>query len=82
MDDQIDFPVSDDWRDHYAAQGLTYPSGRHERTVERALADLEKDARQLGEILQELRDQLSKRPPPLAPSQPISVESGFTPILR
>jgi len=27
-DDLIDFPVSDVWRDHYAAQGLTYPSGR------------------------------------------------------
>lgn len=27
-EDLIDFPVSDLWRDHYAAQGLTYPSGR------------------------------------------------------
>ena len=26
--DYIDFPVSDTYRDHYAAQGLTYPSGR------------------------------------------------------
>ncbi|WHZ16640.1 MAG: hypothetical protein OJF52_003490 [Nitrospira sp.] len=24
--DKIDFPTSDAWRDHYAAQGLTYPS--------------------------------------------------------
>ncbi len=28
--DLIDFPVSDVWRDHYAAQGLTYDSGRHQ----------------------------------------------------
>src|SRR5688572_24250898 len=27
--DDIDFPVSDLFRDHYAAQGLTHPSGRH-----------------------------------------------------
>ena len=27
-EDMIDFPVSDVWRDHYAAQGLTYPAGR------------------------------------------------------
>ncbi len=26
--DYIDFPVSDTYRDHFAAQGLTYPSGR------------------------------------------------------
>ncbi len=26
--DFIDFPVSDSYRDHFAAQGLTYPSGR------------------------------------------------------
>ena len=31
IDDYIDFPVADCWRDHYAAQGLTYPSGRKER---------------------------------------------------
>jgi hypothetical protein len=31
MDDQIDFPVADGWRDHYAAQGLTYAAGRRER---------------------------------------------------
>lgn len=30
-EDLIDFPVSDVWRDHYAAQGLTYPSGRYPR---------------------------------------------------
>jgi len=29
--DFIDFPVNDVWRDHYAAQGLTYPSGRREQ---------------------------------------------------
>lgn len=28
QEDMIDFPVADCWRDHYAAQGLTYPSGR------------------------------------------------------
>ena len=27
-EDLIDFPVSDLWRDHYAAQGMTYPSGK------------------------------------------------------
>lgn len=27
----IDFKCSDIWRDHYAAQGLTYDSGRRER---------------------------------------------------
>jgi hypothetical protein len=27
----VDFPISDSYRDHYAAQGLTYPSGRCER---------------------------------------------------
>jgi len=26
--DFIDFPVSDSFRDHFAAQGLTHPSGR------------------------------------------------------
>ena len=26
--DLIDFPCSDTYRDHYAAQGLTYPAGR------------------------------------------------------
>jgi len=28
-EDLIDFPVSDLYRDHLAAQGLTYPSGRY-----------------------------------------------------
>lgn len=28
--DYIDFPVSDLWRDHYASQSLTYPSGRYD----------------------------------------------------
>ena len=32
-EDLIDFPVSDLWRDHYAAQGLTYPSGRYPKTA-------------------------------------------------
>ena len=32
IDDYIDFPVADCWRDHYAAQGLTYPSGRKPRS--------------------------------------------------
>ena len=31
MDDLIDFPVSDLWRDHYAAQGMTYAAGRRPR---------------------------------------------------
>jgi hypothetical protein len=33
-DDYIDFPVSDTFRDHYAAQGLTYSSGRSSRKTE------------------------------------------------
>jgi hypothetical protein len=32
-DDLIDFPVSDVYRDHYAAQGLTSPSGRYGRVA-------------------------------------------------
>ena len=28
-EDMIDYPVSDVYRDHYAAQGLTYPAGRY-----------------------------------------------------
>ncbi len=30
--DLIDFKVSDVWRDHYAAQGMTYDSGRRPRS--------------------------------------------------
>jgi hypothetical protein len=30
-EDLIDFPVSDTFRDHFAAQGLSYPSGRYPR---------------------------------------------------
>jgi len=33
-DDFIDFTVSDTFRDHYAAQNLTYPSGRKNRQLE------------------------------------------------
>jgi len=32
-EDQIDFRCSDTFRDHYAAQGLTYPSGRFPRNL-------------------------------------------------
>ena len=46
-EDMIDFPVSDLWRDHYAAQGLTYPSGRYKRKPtpkpERGYSDLSGD---------------------------------------
>lgn len=34
-EDLIDYPVSDTFRDHYAAQGLTYPSGRYPRKTAR-----------------------------------------------
>jgi hypothetical protein len=30
-EDLIDFPISDTFRDHFAAQGLSYPSGRYPR---------------------------------------------------
>ncbi len=30
-EDLIDFPTSDIFREHYAAQGLTYPAGRYSR---------------------------------------------------
>ena len=32
--DAIDFPCADVWRDHYAAQGLTYSAGRRERPLQ------------------------------------------------
>ena len=31
-EDMIDFPVSESFRDQYAAQGLTYPAGRYPKT--------------------------------------------------
>jgi len=67
MDDMIDFRVSDTWRDHYAAQGLTYSSGRHERVIERRLSAIDKDLQRLGEILKQLRDEPSRPASGLGP---------------
>jgi uncharacterized small protein (DUF1192 family) len=57
-EDMIDFPVSDVWRDHYAAQGLTYPSGRYPdrpKPKERGYSDLDGDGwSKVGELIQSL----------------------------
>jgi hypothetical protein len=58
-DDLIDFPVTDRWRDHYAAQGLTYPSGRYpKRTPQRD--EQNQEIRELKSIVQILRDELAE----------------------
>jgi len=58
-EDMIDFPVSDLWRDHYAAQGLTYASGRYPeraKTKERGYSDLDGDGwAKVGELIQSLK---------------------------
>lgn len=59
MDDMIDFPVSDLWRDHYAAQGLTYPAGRYP-TKKNTDADRDQEIKELKSIIQTLRDQLAE----------------------
>lgn len=59
-EDMIDFPVSDVWRDHYAAQGLTYPSGRYPARAktkerERGYSDLDGDGwTRVGELITSL----------------------------
>lgn len=59
-EDMIDFRVSDSYRDHYAAQGLTYPAGRYERTPaipqpERGYSDLDGDGwSKVGELIKSL----------------------------
>ena len=65
LNDLIDFPVSDLWRDHYAAQGLTYPSGRKERPpqetppTETELASLHTTIEELGKRIEELKLRLA-----------------------
>jgi len=59
QDDLIDFPVSDLWRDHYAAQGLTYPSGRYPKPAP-TNADRDRELRDLKSLVQTLRDQLAE----------------------
>ena len=58
-EDLIDFPVSDLWRDHYAAQGLTSPSGRYPK---RAPGEKDQDpsVQDLTATIQTLRDQLAE----------------------
>lgn len=58
-EDMIDFPVSDVWRDQYAAQGLTYSAGRYPRVItparERGYSDLDGDGwTKVGELLHSL----------------------------
>ncbi len=76
-EDMIDVPVSDIFRDHYAAQGLTYPSGRYERNVaiepaqERGYSDLDGDGwAKVGDLIKSLNlkqaeiDRLKVQAPP------------------
>ena len=61
-EDMIDFPVSDVFRDHYAAQGLTYPSGRYPKkdppippTPKGGYSDADGDGwTRVGELIQSL----------------------------
>jgi uncharacterized small protein (DUF1192 family) len=58
-EDMIDFRVSDSYRDHYAAQGLTYPAGRRERRPqpqkERGYSDQDGDGwTRVGELIKSL----------------------------
>ncbi len=56
-EDMIDFRVSDVWRDHYAAQGLTYDAGRRDRTAARQTprhTSPRADWTALGEVLRSL----------------------------
>jgi len=58
-EDLIDFPVSDLYRDHYAAQGMTYPSGRYPKR-ETGGRDRDQEIKELTSIIQTLRDQLAE----------------------
>ena len=51
QEDMIDFPVSDLWREHYAAQGLTYLAGS--RSPRRQI-DARSDSDLVG-VLREVR---------------------------
>ncbi len=58
-EDMIDFPVSDVWREHYAAQGLTYSSGRREHPPQtppaRGYSDADGDGwAKVGELIKSL----------------------------
>lgn len=58
-DDLIDFPVSDLWREQYAAQGLTYPSGTYPKTSAARQAQ-DEEIRGLKSMMQTLRDHLAE----------------------
>ncbi len=60
QEDMIDFPVSDLWRDHYAAQGLTYPSGRYSKKHGGHGGGESAEVKELQSIIQILRDQLAE----------------------
>lgn len=61
QDDLIDFPCSDLFRDHYAAQGMTFGSGRYARRPDPPKPDAPPDETgTLGELLALLRDQERK----------------------
>ena len=59
-EDQIDYPVSDSFRDHYAAQGLTYPSGRFSRPQRTIHHPVTNDDQAFHAIRQELLGWKSK----------------------
>lgn len=59
-EDLIDFPVADCWRDHYAAQGMTYPSGLRASQTDPPRHTPPDEHGSLGELLAMLRDQERK----------------------
>jgi hypothetical protein len=60
IDDMIDFPVSDSYRDHYAAQGLTYPAGRREKPPSNSTPQTNQTISDLRQTVQTLKDQLAE----------------------
>lgn len=61
--DLIDFPVSDAWRDHYAAQGLTYPSGRRPKVQRIDLGEIDRGIASLVDAVRQLTDDIRRMRP-------------------